>query len=83
MLIFWFRGRADYVSVVALPKSNPQSAVIHELRWLHRASDVSSAERISSPTTLSKASGNQIAKHSPGSDSAVSRYRCRFALNES
>lgn len=27
MLIFWFRGRADYVSVVALPKSNPQSAV--------------------------------------------------------
>ena len=27
MLIFWFRGRADNVSVVALPKSNPQSAV--------------------------------------------------------
>ena len=27
MLIFWFRGRADHVSVVALPKSNLQSAL--------------------------------------------------------
>ena len=27
MLIFWFRDRADHVSVVTLPKSNPQSAL--------------------------------------------------------